>query len=75
MAAVALCAYVRQLPPLTPPRTPDRHQERQRHQDPRRQRQLVDAGHRIPLVAPPPEPVRAASAINEGHVYHLARLH
>ena len=47
-------------PPLAPPRTPDRHQEHQRHEDPRQQRKLVDARHRIALIAPQPDPVRAA---------------
>ena len=50
----------RRSPPLAPPGAADRHQERQRHQDPRQQRQLVDAGHRVALVAPQPDPVRAA---------------
>src|ERR1700722_281023 len=50
----------RSLPSLAPPGAADRHQERQRHQDPRQQRQLVDPRDRIALVAPEPDPVRAA---------------
>src|SRR5438128_9509259 len=52
---------------LAPPGAADGHQEGERHEDAGQQRQLVDAGHGVALVAAQPDPVRAAGGAARPH--------